>query len=249
MSDLYSDITAPLSASDPFGADVNYDADYERLKSEMGKLGDIDAALVYKLSRKILTEKSKDIRAFAFLAYSVLRGGEVKKLADVFCALAEYCERDMASLYPKRDGAKIAALGWFAESRFFGQCEKLQVSADDLEDTERLAGAFAKLRGALDAYFSDSAPPLSSLYRIAAEWNKAAKRASSFAVKKEIGGIAKKITDDRIDQNDVTAENAMSDPNYTSVNVKHTDTESNMILAEILNCLKRIEKLLEDKPS
>jgi type VI secretion system protein VasJ len=179
VSDFYSKITAPVAGDDPFGADVNYDLDYERLKSEMGKLGDIDADAVESLSFKILTEKSKDVRALAFLAYSMLRKNDFGRVADVFCALAVFCQDDFERIYPRRESAKVAALRWFSESRFSGQCEKAAATAEDVQDAVRLADAILKLRSALEKRFSDSAPPLSSLYRHAAEWKKSAENAAS----------------------------------------------------------------------
>jgi len=182
VSDFYSKITAPIAGNDPFGADVNYDLDYERLKNEMGKLGDINADVVESLSFKILTEKSKDVRALAFLAYSVLRKGDFSRLADVFGALAVLCQDDFERVYPRRESAKIAALRWFSELRFSGQCEKVEAAADNLQDVARLEDAILKLRSALDKRFSGNAPPLSSQYKRTAEWKKSAESAASQAV-------------------------------------------------------------------
>ncbi|MCL2689924.1 MAG: type VI secretion system ImpA family N-terminal domain-containing protein [Chitinispirillia bacterium] len=178
MSDFYSKITAPITGDDPFGADMNYDIDYERLKSEIGKLGDIDTDVVESLSFKILTEKSKDARVLAFLAYSMLRQNDFGRIADVFCALADYCENSFEQIYPRRQGAKVAALRWFCESRFSGQCEKVTVTAADAENAARLADEILKLRQTLDQKLSDSAPPLSLLSKRAAEWKKTAENAA-----------------------------------------------------------------------
>jgi len=178
VSDFYSKITVPIAGDDPFGTDMNYDLDYERLKNEIGKLGDIDVEVVESASLKILTEKSKDARALAFLAYSMLRQNDFGRMADVFCALAGYCENNIDQIYPRRQGAKVAALRWFCEARFSGQCEKVTVTADDVESTARLADEILKLRSALDQKLSDSAPPLSLLSKRAAEWKKAAENAA-----------------------------------------------------------------------
>lgn len=186
MSDFYSKITAPIAGNDPFGADVNYDLDYERLKSEMGKLGDINADAVESLSFKILTEKSKDARAFAFLAYSMLRKRDFGRLADVFGALAVFCRDDFERIYPRRESAKIAALRWFAEARFGGQCERAEAAAEDAQDIARLENAILKLRSALDKWFSGDAPPLSLLYKRTLEWKKSAESAVNQAAARPV---------------------------------------------------------------
>ncbi|MDR3012135.1 MAG: type VI secretion system ImpA family N-terminal domain-containing protein [Chitinispirillales bacterium] len=180
MSDFYSMITAPIAGENPFGEDVNYDVDYERLKGEMGKLGDIDINLVETLSVKILSEKSKDTRALAFLAYAVLRQSEIGRLADVFCALADYCENNFEQLYPPRENAKLAALRWLSESRFTSQCPKIEASVDDADGVKRLKDALGKLRPALEKRFSSSGAPFPLLlYKRVTEWEKSIETASS----------------------------------------------------------------------
>jgi len=196
VSDFYSKITAPITGDDPFGADMNYDIDYENLKSEIGKLGDIDTDVVESLSFKILTEKSKDTRALAFLAYAMLRQNDFGRLADVFCALANYCENSFDQIYPRRQGAKVAALRWFCESRFSGQCEKVTTTAADAENAARLVDGILKLRQTLDQKLSDSAPPLSLLSKRAAEWKKTAENAAKPVVSPVESDVSANVSDD-----------------------------------------------------
>jgi len=229
VADFYSKITAPLAGSDPFGSDVNYDLDYERLKGEMGKLGDIDADLVESLSLNILTGKSKDARALAFLAYSMLRKGDFGRLADVFSALAAYCQDDFERIYPRREGAKVAALRWFAESRFSGQCEKVAVTAADAQDMARLAEAILKLRSALDKRLSDSAPPLSLLYKRAAEWQKSAENAAKQAVAPVEPPVGVN------DAKSVRSDSGVSSPQKAVDNDEYQ---------EILQCIKKVETFI-----
>jgi predicted component of type VI protein secretion system len=228
VSGFYSKVTAPIAGDDPFGVDVNYDLDYERLKNEMGKLGDIDADLVESLSVKILTEKSKDARALAFLAYSMLRKNDFGRLADVFCALAVFCQDDFERIYPRRESAKAAALRWFSEARFSGQCEKAVVTAADAQDTARFEDAVSKLRSTLDKRFSDSAPPLSLLHKRAGEWKKTAENAMSQPV-------------------------CLAEPPFNTDDAKNTGGGSvnnqqkpvgNDEYQEILQCIKKIETFI-----
>jgi hypothetical protein len=155
---------------------VNHDADYEGLKAEMGKLGDIDVDRVEALSVKILEEKSKDARALSFLAYAMLRVGDHGRLADVFCALSDYCQNGYDSMFPRRDGAKLSALRWLSEARFTGACPKVEASVADAGHIERLLGALLTLKAALEKRsFPGGAPFPLLLYKRALEWESSIK--------------------------------------------------------------------------
>lgn len=174
MADFLSKITAPVPGDNPFGADIRHDPDYERLKGEMGKLGDIDVGLVESLSLGILSRKSKDVRAMAFLAYAALRKGDIGRLADIFGALAGYCQDSFEQVYPTREGAKLAALRWLSEARFTSLCPKTGVSEGDAGHVARLKDALSKLRPALEKRFSSGGAPFPLLlYKRALEWEKA----------------------------------------------------------------------------
>lgn len=229
MSDFYSKITVPIAGDDPFGADVNYDLDYERLKGEMGKLGHIDADFVESLSFRILTEKSKDVRALVFLAYSMLRKNDFCRLADVFCALAVFCQDDFERIYPRRESAKAAALRWFSESRFSGQCENAVPAAEDAQDIARLADAVLKLRTALEKRFSDAMPPLSLLYKRVLEWKKTAESAASQTVSP---------AEPPVNTNDVKSVRA------AGVDKLRQKPDSDDEYQEILQCIKKIETFI-----
>jgi type VI secretion system protein VasJ len=175
MLDFFSEITAPVAGDSPFGADVNHDPDYERLKGEMGKLGDIDVSVVEALSRKILAEKSKDARVMAWAAYAALRRNDIGRLADVFCALAYYCQESFERVFPLRESAKAAALRWFSESRFDSRCVRAAPKESDAPHITRLKNALSQIRLALEKRYADAAPSLSPLCRHADSWEKAVK--------------------------------------------------------------------------
>jgi hypothetical protein len=247
LSDFLQAITAPLAGDSPFGSDVNHDPDYERLKGEMGKLGDIDASTVEALSFKILAEKSKDIRALAFLAYAVLRRGDFGKMADVFCALADYCGGSFGQIFPQREGAKLAALRWLSEPRFAGQCEKAAPSALDTQHIARLEEAVLKLRAALDSKFSDSAPPLSPLYKRVIGWKKAAEMVSADKVGSDDGDpVGAPLAGARNDGNNKSAE-TINHPQIDNVDKLPEKIIIELTRNEYLQvnqCIKRLEELM-----
>jgi len=237
MSDFLSKITA-LIPGNPFGSDVNHDVDYEALKFEMGKLGDIDVKTVESLSVKILTEKSKDVRALSFLAYAMLRMGDHGRLADVFCALADYCQDCYDDIFPRRDGAKLSALRWLSEARFTSACPKVDASAQDAEHVARLLGALLKLKGALEKRFSSVGAPFPLLlYKRALEWESSIKSARETApdiVSASTYGDAKKT--DAANAGFVLAERG----GQTASMTVNADGRK-----EIARCLRRIAEVLE----
>jgi len=238
MSDFFSIITAPILNDNPFGSDVNHDVDYEALKVEMGKLGDIDVKTVESLSVKILSEKSKDVRALSFLAYAMLRIGDHGRLADAFCALADYCQESYDKIFPTRDGAKLSALRWLSEARFTGACPKAEASAQDAEHVARLLAALLKLKAALEKRFSSVGAPFPLLlYKRALEWESAIKNA--LEVKSEAVPVSTYNNTKSIDAANaglVLAERG----GQTVIAAVNADGRK-----EIARCLKRIADVLE----
>jgi len=252
MSDFFSTITAPILNDNPFGSDVNHDVDYEALKVEMGKLGDIDVNTVESLSVKILSGKSKDVRALSFLAYAMLRMGDHERLADVFCALADYCQDSYDKIFPQRDGAKLSALRWLSEARFTSACPKVEASEQDAGHVARLLAALLKLKAALEKRFASVGAPFPLLlYKRAMEWESAIK--SALAAKSESASTYGDTKDsdgalllaERGGQAAVAVDKSPNRP----VNKSADKNDGVGINAdgrkEIARCLKRIAEVLE----
>jgi len=258
VSGFLSKITAPIpNGGNPFGSDVNHDVDYEALKVEMGKLGDIDVNAVESLSVKILSEKSKDVRALSFLAYATLRMGDHGRLADVFCALADYCGDSYDKIFPQRDGAKLSALRWLSEARFTSACPKVEASARDAEHVARLLAALLRLKSALEKRFASVGAPFPLLlYKRALEWEsaikseleaKAAETASTYA-DASVAGVA----DAGLALAESSGQSASfwdKPPNNKPAG-KPTDKKADPGInadarREIARCLKRIAEVLE----
>jgi len=238
MSDFFSTITVPILNDNPFGVDVNHDVDYEALKVEMGKLGDIDVNTVESLSVKILSEKSKDVRAMSFLAYAMLRKGDHGRLADAFCALADYCQESYGKIFPTRDGAKLSALRWLSEARFTGACPKVEASVQDAEHVARLLAALLKLKSALEKRFSSVGAPFPLLlYKRALEWESAIK--SALEAKPESVSVSTYGDVKKADTANAGLVLAERGGQITSAAVNADGRK------EIARCLKRIAEVLE----
>lgn len=244
MSDFYSKITAPIAGNNPFGEDARYDIDFDRLKNEMEKLSDIDLDTVETLSVKILTEKSKDVRAMAWLAYVMMRRNDFARLADMFEVLAYYCQNHFDMVFPTRENAKNAALRWFSESRFIGLCEKTTISAADVPYLTKLVDAITKMKDTLNTRFSDGAPPMSSLYKYATDWKKTAEMAA------KAPAVGEKVSDDA--DNIGSTQHSSQESALGSSVITSTDDGENVIIEltseqyrELSESIQKINTLLK----
>lgn len=165
----------PLEGENPFGANVNYDPDFDTLKAEIGKVGNVDYELVETTARKILTEKSKDIRVLSFLSLALLRKEDWESFADVFEALSRLSIESYDNLFPERPRARQNALRWLSEPRFVDTLAEKKPIETHYEHVSRLVESLTKLRPVLDEKFPEGAPFPSALYKEAQKWEKACK--------------------------------------------------------------------------
>lgn len=258
MSEFLSKLAAPIAGGNPFGADVNHDPVYERLKGEIGKLGDIDVDVVEELSIEVLAEKSKDIRAMAWLAYASLRKGDLGRLADVVGLLVDCCEGSFEQVYPLREGAKLAALRWLAEPRFTSQCPKTEAVESDAPHIGRMKEALVRLKPVLEKKFPSTGAPFPSLfYKRVMEWDKAVSVLIQSRVKEDNAAQSVDKPADRavstiVDKSAGNESGAgghprpAAEPNgkangHATVVLKLTHNEYN----EIVSCIGRMETLLK----
>lgn len=175
MAELLATITTPIPGPNPMGENVNYDADFDALKSEMGKLGGIDVDLIEEKASSILKEKSKDIRVMCFLAYAMLRQEKWAEIADIFQGMTSLVTENWDAVHPERVRAKQLALKWLSEDRFGSLLAEKKPEEDAHDDLHRLVEALTALRPILDEKFPDGAPFPSSLFKSAQAWEKATK--------------------------------------------------------------------------
>jgi predicted component of type VI protein secretion system len=99
-----------IDGRNPYGENINYDSDFEMLKNEISKLGNLDYALIEKNALTILEKKSKDLRVFSFLSFVYLKNEIWEKYADVFECIVFLSESNFDKLYPDRQRAKELSL-------------------------------------------------------------------------------------------------------------------------------------------
>jgi predicted component of type VI protein secretion system len=90
------------------GCDLNYDSDFEAIKQEVSKSDGIDYNLIEEKAYYILSQKSKDIRVFSYLALCYLRKGDWCLFSDLFEALMYLTKERFDALFPVR----LQEKGW-----------------------------------------------------------------------------------------------------------------------------------------
>ncbi len=157
------------------GTNVNYDVDFDACKNEIGKLGDIDYSLVETSCRKLLAEKSKDVRLLCFLSFVYIRDAKWELFADTYGGLTQLCSEHYDALFPDRDRAKQNAFKWLSEPRYNETVAAQKPEEPDYPHIERLLGSLTALREILEAKFPEGSPFPSGLFTATVNWEKSCK--------------------------------------------------------------------------
>jgi type VI secretion system protein VasJ len=125
LSPFLKQIKAPISEDEPAGARVTYDDDFQRLKTQINEIGAASGEASYetivKLSRRILAEKSKDLRAAGYLVVGAAREEGAASMAEAVAAVRLLIDEYWEELYP-------------AKRRMRGRGSALQFISDRLGD-------------------------------------------------------------------------------------------------------------------
>jgi type VI secretion system protein VasJ len=156
------------------GENINYDSDFDVLKAEMGKLGNVDYDLIESTCKKLLKEKSKDIRVLCFLSYVVMRNEQWGAFADVFEGFIKLAETNYDGMFPDRPRGKQMAIQWMSEPRYNENLAK-KPEEKDYDHINRLLQALTKLKTVLEQKFPEGSPFPSGLHSAAVAWEKQCK--------------------------------------------------------------------------
>jgi type VI secretion system protein VasJ len=167
-------IVSPIAGANPCGENINYDASFDALKSEISKVGNIDYDLVETNAKTILKDKSKDLRVFAFLSYAYLRNDDWESLADIFEGLLKLSDK-FDALFPERPTARVNALKWLAEPRYTETLAEKKPGEGDYDHLKRLLESLDKLKPIVDKAFPEGSPFPAQLHKSAQNWEKTCK--------------------------------------------------------------------------
>ncbi len=125
LSPFLQAVKAPISEDQPAGESVTYDDDFQRLKTQINEIGsasgEADYDTITKLARRILTEKSKDLRAAGYLVIGEARLNGPEGMAEATTAVRLLIDEYWEELYP-------------AKRRMQGRGSALQFISDRLGD-------------------------------------------------------------------------------------------------------------------
>lgn len=115
--------TSPIRPDSPAGDDVRYDPDFEALQAEIDKMasptaaGQVDWTRVADLAAGILSTKSKDLNAAAYLAVALVTTRHIPGLAEGTALIKSLLETFWETLYPpkKRMRGRAGAITWWLE--------------------------------------------------------------------------------------------------------------------------------------
>jgi len=157
------------------GVNINYEADFDTCKTEIGKISGVDFTLIETLCRKLLAEKSKDMRLLCFLSFVYLHDAKWDQFADVFEGFAKLCQQDYNAMFPDRERAKQNALKWLSEPRFNEAVASQKPEEADYSHIARLLAGLTTLKGILQEKFPEGSPFPSGLFSAAQNWEKTCK--------------------------------------------------------------------------
>ncbi|MFP4164608.1 MAG: type VI secretion system protein TssA [Chitinispirillaceae bacterium] len=172
ISEHLSSLTSPFDSDNPFGENITYDPDFELVKAEIGKPGNIDFELLEEKSLQLLQEKSKDIRLFSFLSLCYLKKEKWEQFCDVFEALGQLVKENYDSLFPARPRARQLALKWLSEERFTDAVDNAKPPPSAHEDIKRLVSGLLDMRRILEEKFPDGSPFPLKFCNAAQKWEK-----------------------------------------------------------------------------
>jgi len=161
---------SPIAGGDgPTGADAKYEVEYEEMASQVARLGSIsgeavDWRRVVTLATTLLTSKSKDVTAAAYLCAGLFDVEGYGGLAAGLEVLADLHETFTAGLFPSRPRGRTNALEWLKE-RLEGGLEKQPARAGDGEAVTAAAAQAARLDGLARDQYGDDAPALGPVRR------------------------------------------------------------------------------------
>jgi type VI secretion system protein VasJ len=140
LSPFLESVKAPISEDTPTGESVTYDEDFQALKTEIDKIsaasGQADYDRIAELARKILTEKSKDLRVAGYLVVGEARANGAEEMSEAIRAVRLLIDTYWEDLYP-------------AKRRMRGRGSALQFISDRLADWISSADFKQSDRGAL----------------------------------------------------------------------------------------------------
>jgi type VI secretion system protein VasJ len=163
-TDLIKQVSEPISADNPAGVQLEDDPDYDKINTEIQKIGSIHGGVVdwnevVRAGTVILSQKSKDIAVANWLAMGLFHKQGYGGLSAGLEICINLLDKFWETLYPplKRIRGRSAPLAWFATRMTPLVTEKVPGN-DEAEAIQSSASNIEKLIQLIDEKFGDNSP-------------------------------------------------------------------------------------------
>ncbi len=169
MGALKEELLRPISPQAFCGEDAGYEPEFEAAKAEMEKLSGNDFTSIENNCRKLLLEKSKDMRTLGFfcLAAGLTRG--VAAFGDAVSAYAELVQSQWDNIHPARLAGRANALRWLNGDRVLSLLRTLQPDTSAHAELAAAAEGMQALRRLSEEKWLDNTPSFGSFTKIVEE--------------------------------------------------------------------------------
>ncbi len=156
---------APISDSSFAGEDSRYTPGYELLEAELGKAsavhetGGIDWQKIREGSEALLSTQSKDLRACAWLTWSLYQRESFAGLQAGVSLLQYLCIHHWTELHPLKPRTRAAAISWLVPRLEQALAEHVPIG-EQLPLFRKLADDLRALEGCLSGHLGEDAPLL-----------------------------------------------------------------------------------------
>jgi type VI secretion system protein VasJ len=140
LSDFVLEYLEPMPGDSPTGSDAANSEEYFKLNMEIQKTMP-DYKKCIEFCEIILKEKSKDIKAAAWLCFALFRTEKIRGLKDGLAIILELLKRYEQSLFPANNIHRSKALQFLNSSRVFKLVENeaiTKANADDITEANKI---------------------------------------------------------------------------------------------------------------
>ncbi len=165
---LIEKIKTPIAPDDPCGEVVRYDDDFQELKSEIDKMGDIDYERIVELGHSILSTKSKDLTTAGFLSLGLLRTKGIEGMAEAIIIIDTLVETFWEHVHPIKPIRRRNAIQYVADqlkSWLDQRLGKQKPTEEERAPLEVAQSQLKELQGFTMKELEDKAPALSGVLK------------------------------------------------------------------------------------
>ncbi len=195
MGALREELLRPISPESYCGEDAGYEPEFEAAKGEMEKVSGNDFGSIESNCRKLLTEKSKDMRALGFFSLAVGLTRGAAEFGDALAAYAELAQTQWETIHPLRPAGRANALRWLNGDRVLSLLETLRPDTSAHAELTAAAEAMQALRRLSEEKFPESTPSFSGFVKAVEQLARESQpRAEAAPAPAEEGGSASERT-------------------------------------------------------